>query len=210
MGPRLKRALACVIGVAVLAAAAVDLSRAQTNTAPQQVGNAGPAESNAAAPAPPAASAPAVNLVPAAPAQTANLSAALPPPPSEAAPTPEKKPPPPPPTVVRSPFAVMQALDKVTAETMRFGAPVGQQVRYKNLLLTVKACETRDIGSADPQSSAYVVIISAPPGAGAGGAPPAKEVFRGWMFANSPSLNPLQHPIYDAWLIACSAAAPTA
>src|SRR6185503_14601169 len=47
----------------------------------------------------------------------------------------EAKPPPPPPPApkpVRSPAAVIQALDKVTAETMRFSAPVGQPIRYKN------------------------------------------------------------------------------
>ena len=40
--------------------------------------------------------------------------------------------------------------------------------------------------------------------------PPPKQVFKGWMFANSPGLNPLQSPIYDAWLIACMASPPPA
>jgi hypothetical protein len=35
-------------------------------------------------------------------------------------------------------------------------------------------------------------------------------VFHGWMFATSPALHPFQHPVYDAWLIACMAAAPPA
>ncbi len=30
------------------------------------------------------------------------------------------------------------------------------------------------------------------------------------MFSNTPELNPLQHPVYDAWLIACIAAPPPA
>lgn len=38
--------------------------------------------------------------------------------------------------------------------------------------------------------------------------PPPKQVFRGWMFSSSPGLNPLQHPVYDAWLIACRASGP--
>jgi hypothetical protein len=33
--------------------------------------------------------------------------------------------------------------------------------------------------------------------------PKPKEIFSGWSFASSPGLNPLQHPIYDAWVIGC-------
>lgn len=117
-------------------------------------------------------------------------------------------PPPAPATPVRSPAAILQALDKVTTETMTFEAPVGQRIRYKNLVFTVKACDTTGLGQASPQASAYVEIVSAPlPSQGVTPQAP-KQVFHGWMFSNTPELNPLQHPIYDAWLIACSAAAP--
>jgi hypothetical protein len=121
---------------------------------------------------------------------------------------------PPPPEVgpkpVRSPAAVLQALDKVTAETMRFAAPVGQPVRYKNLVFVVKACESTGLGGASPQESAYVVIDVAPLASEGIAAPPPRQVFKGWMFANSPGLNPFQHPTYDAWLITCMAATPPA
>jgi hypothetical protein len=121
----------------------------------------------------------------------------------------EAKPPapPPPPRPVRSPAAIIQALDKVTAETMRFAAPVGKPVRYKNLVFVVKACESTGLGGPSPNASAYMVVDNAPP-ASEGVAAPSKQVFKGWMFANSPGLNPLQSPIYDAWLIACMAAPP--
>jgi hypothetical protein len=119
-------------------------------------------------------------------------------------------PPPAPPKPVRSPSAVLQALDKVTAETMRFAAPLNQPVRYKNLVFTVKVCETSGLGSASPQSSAYVVIDFAPLGAEGIPAPPPRRVYKGWMFANSPGLNPFQHPTYDAWLVTCIASTPPA
>jgi hypothetical protein len=120
------------------------------------------------------------------------------------------KPPPPPAPPVRSPAAVLQALDKVTAETIRFAAPLNQRIRYKNLVFTVKACESTGLGGPDPQFSAYVLIDLQPPPIAGQSPPPSKQVFHGWMFSNSPGLHPLQHPIYDAWLIACSAAAPPA
>jgi hypothetical protein len=114
------------------------------------------------------------------------------------------------PKPVRSPAAVLQALDKVTAETMRFAAPVGQPVRYKNLVFVVKACESTGLGGPSPQESAYVVIDVAPLPSEGIAPPPPRQVFKGWIFANSPGLNPFQHPTYDAWLITCMAAAPPA
>ncbi|MFI4934463.1 MAG: DUF2155 domain-containing protein [Caulobacterales bacterium] len=118
--------------------------------------------------------------------------------------------PPEPPKPVRSPAAILQALDKVNTETIRFAAPVGQRVRYKNLVFTVKACETTGLGDPSPQASAYVIVDSQPLAIQGRAVPPAKPVFRGWMFSNSPGLHPLQHPVYDAWLITCIAAAPPA
>ena len=117
---------------------------------------------------------------------------------------------PPPPKPVRSPAAIVQALDKVTAETMRFAVPVGKPIRYKNLVFVVKACESTGLGGASPNASAYMVVDNAPLAAEGVSPPPPKQVFKGWMFANSPGLNPLQSPTYDAWLIACMAAPPPA
>jgi len=105
----------------------------------------------------------------------------------------------------RSGAAIIQAIDKVTAETLRFEAPIGQPIRYKTLVFTVRACETTAADEDSPDSVAYMTIESQPKSL-TGRAPPApKTVFRGWMFASSPGLNPLQHPVYDAWLIACRA-----
>ncbi|WP_242916705.1 DUF2155 domain-containing protein [Caulobacter sp. CCUG 60055] len=103
----------------------------------------------------------------------------------------------------RNGVAIIQALDKVTAETLRFEAPIGQPVRYKSLIFTVKSCETSAPDEAQPDSVAHVQIDSQPFAAMGKAPPPAKQVFRGWMFASSPGLQPFQHPIYDAWLIAC-------
>lgn len=110
-----------------------------------------------------------------------------------------------PPVPVRAPAAVLRVLDKVTAETLAFEAPIGRRVRYKSLVFEVKACETRGAGDAQPQPSAYLIVTSDVTG---GGALPPRQVFKGWMFANYPSLHALRHPVYDAWLVACSAAAP--
>ena len=120
---------------------------------------------------------------------------------------PDTTPPPEPAKPVRSPTAVIQALDKVTAETMRFAVPIGRKVRYKNLIVSVRACETTGLDDPQPQSSAYVTIESQPRES-VGRLPPIKQVFKGWMFATAPGVHPLEHPVYDAWLVACSASVP--
>ena len=113
-------------------------------------------------------------------------------------------------TRARSNPAILQALDKVTAETIRFEAPVGQPVRYKTLVFTVRACETTAADEPVQDYSAYLLIDSQALPTPGKAAPPARQAFRGWMYARSPGLNPLQHPVYDAWLISCKTSAPAA
>jgi hypothetical protein len=109
----------------------------------------------------------------------------------------------------RAGAAILQGLDKVTAQSMRFEAKVGQPVRYKGLVITVRACETAAPDELAPEASAYVIVDSAPRKRPGRSDLPGRQIFRGWMYASSPGLNPLQHPAYDAWLIACKAAAPS-
>lgn len=97
--------------------------------------------------------------------------------------------------------AIIEAVDKVTAENVRFDAPLGKSIRYKGLIYLVKACETSAPDESSPDVIAYVQVRTTP----TDGPNPAasKQVFQGWMFASSPGLNPLQHPVYDAWVVAC-------
>jgi len=100
--------------------------------------------------------------------------------------------------------AVIEALDKVTAESVRFEAPIGSAVRYKGLIYIVKACETTADDETQPDVMAYVQVRTSPVTAtNTTAAVKSKEIFHGWMFASSPSLNPLQHPVYDAWVVSC-------
>jgi hypothetical protein len=110
----------------------------------------------------------------------------------------------------RSSVAILQALDKVTTETMRFEAPVGQPIRYKTLIFTVRACETTAPDEDAPDSVAYITVDTQPKALPGRVAPPGRQIYKGWMYANSPGLNPLEHPVYDAWLIACKTSAPVA
>jgi hypothetical protein len=138
-----------------------------------------------------------------------NIETLPPPPPEVVAEAPKPKAPPPgPPLPARAPAAVLRVLDKVTAETMAFEAPVGRRVRYKSLVFEVKACVTRGAADAQPQASVYLVITSDAGVAGGSDLAP-RQLFKGWMFANAPAVSALKHPVYDAWLVACNEAAPS-
>lgn len=110
----------------------------------------------------------------------------------------------------RSSVAIIQALDKVTTETLRFEVPIGQPIRYKTLIFTVRACETSAHDEITPETAAYLVVDTQPKAIAGRVAPSGRQIYKGWMYANSPGLNPLQHPVYDAWLIACKASSPVA
>lgn len=103
--------------------------------------------------------------------------------------------------------AILQAVDKVTAETLRFEAKVGQPVRFKGLVVTVSACETTAPSEDVPDSIAHLTVLSQPEGMTTAA---AREAYRGWMYANAPAVHPFGHPVYDLWLIACKITSPPA
>lgn len=109
----------------------------------------------------------------------------------------------------RRQVAILQALDKITAETIRFEVPVGAEaeVRWRGLLFRVRACETTAPTERARDHIAYVEVRSRPSGQGV--QTPPRRIFRGWMFSSSPGLNPLEHPLYDAWVVACQADTPS-
>ncbi len=150
-----------------------------------------------APPAPPEPSAPPSAPLPAEPA--ANVVAAAP----EAPPPPPKRP--------HYATAILQTLDKVTAETLRFEAKVDEPVRYKDLVITVHACETQASDEPYAQTAAHLDVQYQPDVLGGRTPHVARQVFRGWMFGDAPGLHPFEHPIYDVWLIACkTSSAPAA
>lgn len=96
------------------------------------------------------------------------------------------------------PVVVLQGLDKVTARTSTFEAKVGEVVSFGQLSIQVKAC--RKAPPIDPpESAAFLDIAEIPTAAGAAPVP----VFVGWMFASSPALSAMEHPVYDIWVKDC-------
>lgn len=93
--------------------------------------------------------------------------------------------------------AVLQALDKITARTTELRLPIGEEVAFGTLRLTARACLTTP-PTEPPESAVFLEIAVADPEGG------RKPAFTGWMFASSPSLSALEHPVYEVWPIACA------
>lgn len=101
--------------------------------------------------------------------------------------------------------AIVEAVDKVTAETMRFEVEVGgRPVRFqKTLIFTARACEVSAPDELVEDSIAYLEVSLQPRGMLQASSP--RQIFRGWMFASAPAVSGLQHPVYDAWVVGCKA-----
>jgi hypothetical protein len=95
--------------------------------------------------------------------------------------------------------AVLQGLDKVTARISTFDAPIGQVAHFGTLEITPHACFKTPPEEA-PESAAFLEIWEAKPGE------QRQELFTGWMFASSPALSALEHPVYDVWVLDCKTA----
>ena len=98
-------------------------------------------------------------------------------------------------------IAVLRGLDKVTARISTFDAPIDQTIRFGTLEIRVRRCHKRP-PEEPPEVSAFVEIADRREGAG------SVSLFNGWMFASSPALSALEHPVYDVWVIDCRISAP--
>ena len=100
--------------------------------------------------------------------------------------------------------ATLRTIDKVSARTGTFDIPVGKTMKFgKSLFIRAEVC--RKSGALDkPESSSFLRIWERKPDQ-----EKPTWVFSGWMFASSPSLSAMDHPVYDVWLVDCKNAANT-
>jgi hypothetical protein len=92
--------------------------------------------------------------------------------------------------------AILQGLDKVTGRVMTIDAPVGAPVHFGTLEIIVRTCRKRP-PEEQPESAAFLDIWEIRNDQA------ATSLFRGWMFATSPALSALEHPVYDIWVLDC-------
>lgn len=103
---------------------------------------------------------------------------------------------------VEQPTATLRALDKMTARVEVLNIPVNKPTSFGNLIITAHTCRVTQ-PEETPEAAVYLDISELKPGA------KDTPVFHGWMFASSPALSAMEHPIYDVWLIGCKKDAST-
>lgn len=98
--------------------------------------------------------------------------------------------------------AVFSGLDKITGRIISFDAALGETVQFGALRVTTRACYTRP--PTEPTNTDAFVEVDEVTLQGE-----VKRIFTGWMFASSPGLHAVEHPIYDVWLTDCASPVPT-
>ena len=92
--------------------------------------------------------------------------------------------------------AVFSALDKVTATIKTLTVPLGETTVFGALKVTPRVCYSRP-ATEQPKTTSFVQVDEVQLDG------KEKSIFSGWMFAESPGLNAVEHPVFDVWLTGC-------
>jgi hypothetical protein len=94
--------------------------------------------------------------------------------------------------------ATIQALDKITARISTLRVPIDEPVDFGTLSVTVRRCAYHP-PEETPEDAAYLEVVDN----GHDRSKPSRPVFTGWMFASSPAVSAMEHPVYDLTLLSC-------
>ncbi|WIJ27095.1 DUF2155 domain-containing protein [Devosia sp. RR2S18] len=97
---------------------------------------------------------------------------------------------------VANPVATLAGLDKITGRVTRFDVYIDETVLFGALEITPRACYNRPPTETQRTSAFLEVDQRSLTGT-------SRRIFTGWMFADSPALNAVDHAVYDVWLIEC-------
>jgi hypothetical protein len=106
----------------------------------------------------------------------------------------------PPPQRIANPTAVFAGLDKITGRIISFDVTINETVQFGALQVTPRVCYSRP-PTETPNTDAFVEVDEVTLQG------EIKRIFTGWMFAASPGLHAVEHPIYDVWLTDCKGGA---
>src|SRR6516165_5330295 len=102
---------------------------------------------------------------------------------------------------IQNPIAVFAALDKVTGRISHLEIPINQTVQFGALKVTPRVCYTRP--PTEPPDTASFIEVDEIKLNGE-----VERIFTGWMFAESPGLHAVEHPVFDVWLTSCKTNEP--
>ncbi len=96
---------------------------------------------------------------------------------------------------IRNPKAIFAGIDKITGRITTFDVAIDETVQFGTLQVTPRVCLTRPQTEA-PLTEGFVQVDDVENGR-------MKRIFSGWMFAASPGLHGVEHPVFDVWLKDC-------
>jgi len=97
---------------------------------------------------------------------------------------------------IKNPTAVFSGLDKITGRIVSFEVAVDETVQFGALQLTPRVCFTRP-PTESPNTTSFIEVDEVTLEG------KYRRIFTGWMFAASPGLHGVEHPVYDVWLVDC-------
>lgn len=97
---------------------------------------------------------------------------------------------------VKNPIAIFAALDKVTGRISHLEIPINQTVEFGALKVTPRVCDTSP-PTETPHTASFVEVDETKLTG------EVERIFTGWMFAESPGLHAVEHPVFDVWLTSC-------
>jgi hypothetical protein len=97
---------------------------------------------------------------------------------------------------IKNRVAEFSGLDKITGRTITFDVYIDETVQFGTLQVTPRVCYSRP-STETPKTDAFIEVDEITLDR------QIRRIFTGWMFADSPGLNAIEHPIYDVWLKNC-------
>ncbi|MBS9720615.1 DUF2155 domain-containing protein [Tianweitania sp. BSSL-BM11] len=97
---------------------------------------------------------------------------------------------------IKNPVAEFSGIDKITGRIINFDVYVNETVQFGALQVTPRVCYASP-ENQEPKTDSFVEVDEITLDR------KIRRIFTGWMFAESPGLNAVEHPVYDVWLKAC-------
>jgi len=94
-------------------------------------------------------------------------------------------------------FTEIKILDKVSSKSNYLKLKVGEEKKFKNLLIKSLKCKKSEFDD-NPEITAYIQVKDL-----TNTDNDEVFIFNGWTFLSSPTINPFDHPVYDIWLTKC-------
>lgn len=97
---------------------------------------------------------------------------------------------------IANPVAQFSGLDKITGRITSFDVYIDETVQFGALQITPRVCYTRP-PTETQRTSVFIEVDQVNLNGD------LERIFTGWMFADSPALNAIDHAVYDVWLTDC-------